>query len=198
LIYTILDGDGFPVGYDTIYYNAALYDVQATGVIAASPPFYVTADGVVHGLWPNGDPDIADAIAIDGSAYSACVLQKPGTVPCFRVTSDPDSGGLWPEEQGYNGIENAVSMAFSGNAGCAIDSPGALKCWGNNEHGQRGNGSLGINTPGLATSVIGIDGEHAKAISTDVSFRSACAVLDTGNVMCWGVLPQPEGFVLRI
>lgn len=85
------------------------------------------------------------------------------------------------------GLASATIIKASNNTTCAIDTAGAVKCWGNNTRGQIGDGtSAGPRlTP---TQVVGI-----TSGATDVSLDTinnfwACAVVRS-QVKCWGSNP---------
>ncbi|MCB1014116.1 MAG: carboxypeptidase regulatory-like domain-containing protein [Acidimicrobiales bacterium] len=73
---------------------------------------------------------------------------------------------------------------------CAIVSGGSLRCWGANGNGQLGQGTtsaLGNEPREMGAFLPPVDlgtGRNAKDIS--VSSIHSCAVLDNGQVKCWG------------
>lgn len=75
-----------------------------------------------------------------------------------------------------NSIEVAAGSAFS----CALRNDGLVSCWGDNTHGQLGDGST--NSSSSAVKVSGLSG----VVSLAASGSHACALLDTGLVKCWG------------
>jgi alpha-tubulin suppressor-like RCC1 family protein len=85
----------------------------------------------------------------------------------------------------------AKAIAVGSAVACAILDNGALKCWGDNEYGALGLGTVGgsIGTAAgqmgdlLSPVALGI-GRTAVAVS--VSANHTCAVLDDGEAKCWG------------
>ena len=59
----------------------------------------------------------------------------------------------------------------------------AWSCWGRGDSGQLGNGGTSDKTTPTLTSSLGT-GRTAVALSTDIFH--ACAILDNGDVSCWG------------
>jgi alpha-tubulin suppressor-like RCC1 family protein len=55
-----------------------------------------------------------------------------------------------------------------------------VKCWGDNSHGELGNGTT--TDSAVPVSAAGI----TDAIAVGASFWSSCALLATGQVKCWG------------
>lgn len=75
----------------------------------------------------------------------------------------------------------AVSLTSTEGAYCAALETGAVYCWGQNAHGQLGNG----------TTVTSVQPVPARGITnaTELSgnrFGTVCARLATGEVRCWG------------
>jgi len=82
------------------------------------------------------------------------------------------------------GLGNADVVAVSvGDAhACALLDGGGIKCWGDNSHGQIGDGSR--ETRLRAVDVVGL-GSGVRAISA--GYRHSCAVLASGGLKCWGL-----------
>lgn len=82
---------------------------------------------------------------------------------------------------------NAAAVTLSVSAGwaftCALLPTGAIKCWGANDSGQLGYGDTNRrNAPGRAVDLG--DGHTATQVVTGAAHT--CALLDDGNVKCWG------------
>ena len=78
---------------------------------------------------------------------------------------------------------SAISLGYE--FGCAVVSSGAVRCWGDNGSGQLSQGNfanVGDNT-GESTAVVPLP-RPAVSVAAGTSF--ACAILDTGQVRCWG------------
>ena len=98
-------------------------------------------------------------------------------------------------EWDYDPLEaNAVGLVTGNWNTCAVGSDGLVYCWGRNGNGQIGNGQTSTNTCGnsghkckdvpTATSLIGNSGDDILSIA--FGHQHACALLDTGDVECWG------------
>lgn len=65
---------------------------------------------------------------------------------------------------------------------CAIDNHNVLQCWGQNYHGQLGDGS----TEGKKKPVIISLGDDTDVIHIELGEGHTCAVDDLKNLLCWG------------
>ena len=117
-------------------------------------------------------------------------LDDPDTVLLARFVIGPVQ---------VRGVENAISVNAGAKHTCAViddgangdntadDGVGTVWCWGDNEHGQLGDGT-GVNPDGVLhhqrrpVQVSGIT--TATAVSAGSSHT--CALLNGGGVQCWG------------
>ncbi|HET6816040.1 MAG TPA: hypothetical protein VFH66_02285 [Mycobacteriales bacterium] len=82
-------------------------------------------------------------------------------------------------------------IAVGGLHTCAIETinslPGAVQCWGSNDQGQLGNGTIVTSTDPVA--VVGLDGSDAAHTATAITAGNShtCALLADTTVKCWGL-----------
>jgi cysteine-rich repeat protein len=127
------------------------------------------------------------ATAISAGYYHTCCLLGTGGAQCWGSngngqlgdgratlfsTTPVDVSGL---SSGATGI--AVGSYFS----CALTGTGGVKCWGDNEYGQIGDGSTTRRNAPVDVSGLSFG---ASAVAT--GYSHACALLDSGAVQCWG------------
>ena len=73
-----------------------------------------------------------------------------------------------------------TTIASGGSHSCAVMKDATVRCWGNNNHGQLGDGSNIDRTSPVA--VVGV----TNAIQVTTGATHSCALLDDGSVKCWG------------
>ena len=74
-----------------------------------------------------------------------------------------------------------VQIAVGGNHSCALLENGGVKCWGSNNKGQLGDGTLEQrNTP---VDVIGLSD---AVLALSLGHNHSCALMKEGGLMCWG------------
>ena len=129
------------------------------------------------------------AVLGGGFDHDFCAVMSDGTGRCRGNNSqgqigNGSTGGSSATPVTVTGLTNAIAITSGGyNNACALISGGTIRCWGQNDHGQLGDGtttqrsSVGANVTGItnATSVISAGG-----------VQSACALLADGTVKCWG------------
>jgi alpha-tubulin suppressor-like RCC1 family protein len=79
-----------------------------------------------------------------------------------------------------NFFATTISQSSADHA-CAINLKAAAKCWGNGSVGRIGNGSTDHQS--VPTQVSGLT---SGVVQIETGFAFACALLNSGKVMCWG------------
>ncbi len=131
---------------------------------------------------------------LNHTCYRYCILEYC-YVKCFGLNKNGQLGNginLLEAQQSkkvpfsvkpvlVQNLETNVSFIASGdNHNCAIVNNGEVKCWGNNNYGQLGDGTrIDSSIPVL---VKGID----NAVSLSLGAYHSCALLKTGEIKCWG------------
>ena len=188
--------------------SGALNLVSAALLTPAQGTVTVSADKKQLNLIPNanfiGDIALSYVATVTVKALqslsshqdSNCVVTSTGTVKCWGGN---DFGQLG-EGVALNAsnrfkvtpvtvanVTGAKQVAMGYNHACAISQTGAVSCWGDNNNGQLGDGT---QTQRLqATAVVGLS---AKVTQLALSYDSSCALLETGNIQCWGSNSQGE------
>jgi alpha-tubulin suppressor-like RCC1 family protein len=146
------------------------------------------------------------AVAVATGLHHTCALLDTGAVKCWGWNYKGELGLGDTENRGFRGVRPgemgdhlpALELgpvpvrelhAGSGHT-CALFENGAVKCWGQNAHGELGlgddegrgdePGEMGADLPELAF------GRGLRAVRLGVGRYHSCAVLSDGSVKCWG------------
>ena len=74
----------------------------------------------------------------------------------------------------------STALGAGGDHSCAVRSDGSVWCWGANESGQLGDGT--VTDSDIPVQVVNVSG--AKQVTTGNGF--SCALDSAGAVWCWG------------
>jgi len=115
-----------------------------------------------------------------------CVLMLSGGVKCWGYNKMGQLGDGTTVDHPYPADVPGLSSdnsAISSGAGhaCALTTVGGVKCWGWNDAGQLGDGTL--VSRGKSAFVVGVT-SGARGISAGAGHT--CAVMTEGGVLCWG------------
>jgi alpha-tubulin suppressor-like RCC1 family protein len=103
-----------------------------------------------------------------------CVLKINDSVWC------QEGNEAWKEVE-FQGT--VVDIQLGNDFGCALTEVGAVWCWGDNESGQLGDGTTTESS--VPRRVLG-SGRSNPVRQISVGTASACAVLQTTAIRCWG------------
>ncbi|MCB9594312.1 MAG: hypothetical protein H6719_16380 [Sandaracinaceae bacterium] len=114
-----------------------------------------------------------------------CALVEDMGVWCFGQSGAFPLGSPSNEPTPVPGLPaDLMSITAGTNHDCALDSTGAVLCWGANGSLQCAvEGSDGA--PPLSTAVVAIDGVPPST-QLSANGQSTCAVTREGEVFCWG------------
>jgi alpha-tubulin suppressor-like RCC1 family protein len=150
-------------------------------------------DGTVR-CWGNPFPrtatllaGVSGATSLANGRFHQCALIADGTVSCWGRNDRGQLGnGTTSPSSTFNppapvpGISDAVYVGAGIAHTCALIADGTVRCWGDNDDGQLGDGTLYQRD--APVTVAGIPG----AASLDVLGAHTCALIADGTVRCWG------------
>ncbi|MDP6200539.1 MAG: putative Ig domain-containing protein, partial [Candidatus Poseidonia sp.] len=163
-----------------------------------------TTNGSIWGTPENVTSDATYTIYANnsgGSASATLTLNVNWTltpvVDGLLMTRNASIGTNITWEWDYDPLEgDSLSIVTGEFNTCAIKNNGDVYCWGRNGNGQIGNGQIS-----QANTACGVSGHKCKdvptlsnikgtegyeAVSLAFGDRHACALLDDGDVECWG------------
>jgi alpha-tubulin suppressor-like RCC1 family protein len=121
-----------------------------------------------------------------GNGY-ACALSSAGAVQCwgdnqFGQLGNGTSHTIERSPVAVSRLSGkVVAIAAGAFHTCALSSAGAVQCWGENSHGELGNGtSLNSSTP------VAVAGVSSGFVAIAAGRGHACALGNTGAIQCWG------------
>ncbi len=134
-------------------------------------------------------------------AHEHLCLSQNGKAKCWGNNvhgqlglGDAEHRGDGPDEMGKNlptvdlGDFEVAEVYTAGTSSCARSTQGALKCWGRNQAGQLGLGDTldrGAAPGQMGTALPTVD-VGGPVVLLAMGSRHSCALLDNGQVKCWG------------
>ncbi len=132
--------------------------------------------------------DLNDAVQVDSGGEHTCARTKTGKVRCWGRNYKGQLGNGGPIShlnktyvpKDVKGLVDAVDMSSSNNHVCAVRAKGGVVCWGYNNQGQLGDGSLTSRSAPVPVFAL------KDAIQVSANGSHTCALRKTGTVACWG------------
>ena len=149
-----------------------------TGESNISAPFILTTAATVVSL--------SEAVSITAGSNHTCAVRANGSVSCWGSNSAGALGNGGADNATHAlarevaGLTDIIGVAAGGDHTCALRANGQVRCWGENTHGQVGDGTIAATRP--PTTVQGLGGVIALALGDEFS----CARRADGDVRCWG------------
>lgn len=133
------------------------------------------------------EPLTSGVIAISAGRDHNCALTSSGVIRCWgdntygQVGVRAFQGGQYPPWQVTLNATGAAISAGSWHT-CALTTSGGIKCWGGNNYGQLGHGTL-TDTD----NAIYVTGLTSGVSALGSATNHICAILTGGELRCWGM-----------
>lgn len=134
------------------------------------------------GMWGGGAQDGGAQGAVGGTGATAGFDGAAGSHPDAGDGGDCSTGCPPGSPVCSNGVCRRVKQVATGFVhACALIEDGTVRCWGENDAWQLGDGSQKFRSIPQAP-VIGV----TDAVQIAVGIRHSCAVTTDGSLWCWG------------
>jgi alpha-tubulin suppressor-like RCC1 family protein len=151
---------------------------------------------------PVAVPSLTGVSSVAAGSGVDCALVSSGGIRCWGYRGGGalgdgtgltvNTGGLPPEAlpTPVSSIDGAIAVTAGSFSACALLKDTTVRCWGQNESGELGDGTE--NASAVPVAVKGLTG--AVAITAGASAHAGCptcygytcALLSDGTVRCWG------------
>jgi alpha-tubulin suppressor-like RCC1 family protein len=152
--------------------------------------------------WMSGTPvpvsGIDTATQVTGGGFHTCALLQDGTVRCWGQNDYGQLGNGTissaqvpnPTPVEVSGITTAIAVTAGGYHACALLQNGTVRCWGQNDYGQLGDGAVITPQTRPPTPRPTPNPVEVRGITTAVAVKAGifhtCALLRDGTMQCWG------------
>jgi len=128
---------------------------------------------------------VFDAADLSVGQHHVCVARRGGTVSCwgyneYRQLGDGTTNDS-PTAKDVVALTDVTHVAVGYAHSCALKKDATVQCWGDNKVGQ-----LGDNTVVPRSQPAPVLGGLAAVTQIASSTSTTCALLKSGEVMCWG------------
>lgn len=131
---------------------------------------------------------ITNAIRVYNGLHHSCALRIDGTVACWGANDQGQLGSGDDIAESTTpvtvaSLSDVVSLSVGYRHNCAARSDGTAYCWGDNQDGGLGIGTMAgtRDTPVQVQGIINV-----SEIGASKSNNASCARVASGNVYCWG------------
>ncbi|HMJ11724.1 MAG TPA: hypothetical protein VK524_09950, partial [Polyangiaceae bacterium] len=158
---------------------------QGTCAIACLPGFSNCNGNVSDGCERSGECLAVEKQKIAGGTAFTCAITTTLGVACWGANDSGQLGRGDTSRQETNkaaigGLSDVVQVTAGRDHACVLLNGGAVRCWGDNNVGQLGDGSNSDRSTPVAVAGL------TDAIWVAAGDQHTCAVRAGGSVVCWG------------
>src|SRR5690554_6163592 len=200
------------MNYLTLFLLSTLLLLTACGADDSSPASIVYDEG--EDIEISTDMIAKSRLAL-GYNHSCFITADNGSVKCWGANHlgqlgngeniVPDEDAFFDEQIEFVntlnsskplsvvGVTEAIEISASENHTCALLTAGNVKCWGSNSNGQLGNSQLSTQGKKASSTAVDVNVNDLQAIkiaSISVGNNYSCALLEAGDIKCWGKIPS--------
>jgi len=177
----VADSQPTPHDADVTDVSQPLDDAGAEDAALNSDAEPLDDANVVSDASPTDSSDTFDGtVAVDSGVSDAGPADDAGSDATVNDAGVADSGVADSGVQDSGVPINRNRLALTSTSACAITSTGKVKCWGNNQYGQLGDGTLAERLGAVEMSGV----SNAEALTSGIGHT--CALTGSGDVYCVG------------
>lgn len=170
------------------YHACSLSDAGQVKCWGANTALQLGNEGRALRITPSDVMDLGAGVrAIAAGGNSACAITANRRVRCWGANFQNQLGIGGPPDVATPtpvvglGEVDVLAIGVGREHACALLSGGRVKCWGDNAHGQLGDGTR--TQRASAVDVVGLPND-IRAIA--LGYLHTCAITATNGLKCWG------------
>jgi hypothetical protein len=126
---------------------------------------------------------------LDCGNYFGCMISE-NKLGCWGLNQFGQLGSEVTKSatkgRAFVNVPSPVAVAVGLTHACALTSAGDVYCWGASSGGAVGDGVLEAQDSSRVVPPTKVAGLWTRAVDLDAGIGHTCAVLEDGNVACWG------------
>ena len=152
--------------------------------------FFLTITGLFGGSTTAqgeaGSTSLIGTNRLSAGKFYTCERTVAGAVRCWGHNMNGQLGNVsridWPVAKRVGGAPSGIAKVSAGGGHtCALTVAGGLKCWGQNDNGEVGDG-----THISRTMLVDVTGLTSGVATVSVGYQHTCAIVTGGGLKCWG------------